>query len=135
MAETARTITVTRRDEVVSSVKLGPFTLRGVTDKTESSITLDAETIRALEGAGFCVSADEPGGAITLSYTMDDDYEGKGLTIESYDEGRWAQAEALAGLDFQRYLRDSGILDGESWVKLGIPSGYLKNGKWVSTRE
>ena len=39
MADTARTITVTRRDEVVSSVKLGPLTLRGVTDKTESSIT------------------------------------------------------------------------------------------------
>lgn len=130
-----RTIKVTRRDEVESSVKLGPVTLKGVTDTVESSITLDPETIRALEGAGFCVSADESDDAITLSYTMDDDYEGRGLTIESYDEGRWAQAEALTGLDFQRYQRDSGILDGDSWVKLGIPSGYLKNGKWVSTRE
>ena len=101
----------------------------------QNRITLDAETIRALEGAGFSVGVDDMDGAITLSYTMDDDYESKGLTIESYDEERWAQAEALAGLDFQRYLRDSGILDGESWVKLGIPSGYLKNGKWVSARE
>ena len=100
------------------------------TTTTTTTITLGSAVIAALEAAGFSVSVDDD--RIVLDYKMSEDYEADGFTIEEYDERQWDVAAKLTGLDFDRYLRDSGIVDGVSWVRLGLPDGYLKAGKWVN---